>query len=145
MPARMVFIIFASLSVLWASEAIADPEPERDQVAIGGHAVKPGRYDRSPNESLASVLNRSGGIMVTREDLDRYRAGEKVRHIRIDLFNKGSKKTSFRIDPKSSELWKLMLAKGDAIVVARAGLLDGGNYSELLKLEAPKPAENAND
>ena len=140
---RSAFVTWVSLSIFCSSSTMA--ETEHDQVHVGGHAVKQGPYKLAPGESLASVLNRSGGIMATREDFDRYKTGEKLRHVRIDLMGKGQKKCSYRIDPKSPELWKLILSNGDTIMIVRAGLLDGGDYSATLKLEEPKSAEKTKD
>lgn len=108
-----------------------------DEVAVGGHIAKPGPYAFvSAQESLAELLNRVGGIPVTRGDFNNYQAGELVAHVRI-VHYRGGKKQEYRIDPKSSLLWDLKVQKQDAIVVTRAGLLDGGDFSAILKLSRP--------
>jgi hypothetical protein len=105
-----------------------------DVIAVGGHVTKPGPYDRIENESLAALLNRIGGIPATQAELERYQHGETGFRVRINLYRDG-KKREFKIDPKSNELWELVIIKNDAIEVARAEPFEGVEYPATITLK----------
>ncbi len=113
---------------------VAQAHQQVDEIAIGGHVTKRGPYDRIENESLAALLNRIGGIPATQAELERYQRGETGLRIRINLYRDG-KKRQFKIDPKSNELWELVIIKNDTIEVARAEPFEKVEYPATITLE----------
>ncbi len=132
-------IVAIALLALWD---VTLANTQVDVIAVGGHVAKPGPYDRIQNESLAELINRIGGITVTQEELERYNSGETVSRVRINLYREG-KINTFKIDPKSNELWELIIMEHDAVMVARAEPIEGVVYSATITLTKNEEAEQS--
>ena len=87
-------------------------------VGVGGYVRKPGSYDPVENETLAALINRAGGIPASQAELERFRRGEQLFLIRISIYRDRTRR-EFRLDPKSNELWSLILRPNDFIQVGR--------------------------
>jgi hypothetical protein len=121
MPYASTLLAVAALVVL-GSSALAHQVV--DVIPVGGQVAKPGPYDRVEGECLAALINRIGGIPAFQDELERYRRGERISRVRINLYRDGRKRT-LRLDPRSKELWELIVAKGDVIEIARVGPIEG--------------------
>lgn len=131
-------ILTTIASLIFADATLA--QQKVDAIVIGGRVKKPGSYDRIENESLAALLNRIGGIPASQKELEQYRRGEPVFRVMINLYRDGMKK-AFKIDPKSNELWELIILKHDVIEVGRAYQFEAPEYPATITLN--KPAEQA--
>jgi hypothetical protein len=117
-----------------------------DVIPVGGQVAKPGQYDRVEGECLAALINRIGGIPAFEDELECYRRGERISRVRINLYRDG-RKTTLRLDPKSNELWDLVVSKGDVIEITRVGPIEGveesRDYSTAIILKKSKEVEQA--
>jgi hypothetical protein len=120
----------ASASLIMADVAHAHQEV----IHVAGYVKKPGPYARIENESLAAFLSRIGGIPASQAELEQYQRGESGFRVRINLYRDG-KKQEFKIDPKSNELWELLIIKNDTIEVVRAEPFEGVEYPATITLK----------
>lgn len=128
--------IFAILTVIVPLTLgdVARAHQQVDVITVGGYVKKPGRFERIEKESLAALLNRIGGIPASQAELERYQRGETGLRVRINLYRDGTKR-EFKIDPKSNELWELMIIKNDTIEVVRAELFEEAEYPFTITLK----------
>ncbi len=112
------------------------------QAFVGGKIHTPGAYEsNSPDEPLAQLLNRAGGLRATKQEIKEYSAGLLIEDLTIRLY-RDKKVIEFKVDPNSDMLWTFFVKPQDTVEVVRGSPFKFGIFSMSLKIIPPENPQN---